>query len=83
MKSGHYIYCADADDNPRLDLVSTGRSDEAAEVVLGRFLDILETDMQTHPERLQVLDKRFFEKAATLTKDTDAGDLDRPLDEDR
>lgn len=83
MSRGHYIYCADADGEARLDLVGTDGADEAADVVLGRFLDFLESDMMVHPERLQVLDERFFENAASLTKETDTGDLDRPLDEDR
>lgn len=83
MSSGHYIYCADGDGKARLDLVGTDGADAAADVVLGRFLDFLKSDMTAHPERLRVLDERFFERAATLTKETDTGDLDRPLEEDR
>lgn len=46
---------------------------------LGAFLDLLETDIREHPERLQTLDGGLLARAEALVGDIEV-DLDAPLD---
>lgn len=49
--------------------------------VLGQFLGFLAQDMETHPERLQAVDKGLVKRIKSLVGKVDA-DLDAPLSAD-
>ena len=60
-----------------IELVRDGDADPA----LGAFLDLIEADIQAHPERLQAFDGALYERLKALVGDV-AVDLDVPLSDD-
>ena len=54
---------------------------EAADPVLGQFLDFLAQDMAAHPERLQALDVALAERIQMLVGGIEV-DFDEPLSAD-
>src|ERR1700688_3643284 len=53
-------------------------ADDAEDPALMGFLDLLERDIATHPERLQPVPERLVERARDLVRGVEV-DLDAPL----
>lgn len=72
----HYTITPDGDV-----ILSRVEQENNTDPVLDGFLNFLATDMQQHPERLQVLDVGLVERLESLTSDVEF-DLAEPLSEE-
>ena len=78
LKKGDRI-CFALDENGRvyIEPVRAGGTDPA----LGAFLDLIEADIKSHPERLKAFDGGLRDRLSALVGDMDV-DLDAPLSPD-
>jgi antitoxin PrlF len=73
-KGDEIAYSIDANGRVYLEAVRSGNADPA----LSGFLDLLEADLKTHPERLQAIDHDLRDRIETLVGDVEV-DLDALL----
>ena len=71
--------CFTLDENGRVYVEPAPKND--ADPALGAFLDLIEADLQSHPERLGALGGGLRDRLAALVGDLDV-DLDAPLSAD-
>ncbi len=76
-KGDRIRYCTDADGRVYIEPVR----DMDADPALGAFLDLLEADIRTHPQRLAAFDGGLRERLETLVADVDI-DMDAALSPD-
>lgn len=74
-KGDRLRYCVEADGRVYIEPV---RESEDADPALGAFLDLLETDIKSHPERLEAFDGALRDRLEALVRDGEV-DLDAPL----
>lgn len=78
LRKGDRIrYCTEQDGRVYVEPVR----DEDADPALGAFLDLLEADIRTHPERLSAFDGALHDRLEALVGDVDV-DLDGVLSVD-
>lgn len=73
-KGDEIAYSIDANGRVYLEAIRSGNTDPA----LSGFLDLLEADLKTHPERLQAVDHGLRDRIETLVGDVEV-DLDALL----
>jgi len=76
-KGDQLRYCTEPDGRVYIEPVRIGESDPA----LGAFLDFLETDIKTHPDRLNAFDGALHDRLKALVGDVEV-DLDAALSPD-
>ncbi len=73
-KGDQIRYCTEASGRVYIEPVHTSGGDPA----LGAFLDLVEADIKTHPERLRAFGGALHDRLKALVGDVDV-DLDEPL----
>lgn len=76
-KGDQIRYCTESSGRVYIEPVHAKEGDPA----LGAFLDFVEADIKTHPERLRAFDGALHDRLKALVGDVDV-DLDEPLSTD-
>lgn len=77
-KGDRIRYCTDPDGRVYIEPM---REEAPGDPALGAFLDFLEADIRTHPERLEAVGGALHPRLASLVADVEV-DLDEPLSPD-